>query len=189
MKDAAGHPYTAALVEALNVLDTSVILDWGYRLATRLRKGARLLVAGNGGSAAQAQHLAAELVGRFHPDGVHFSVLPLHADTSTVTALANDYGYDDVFARQIYAHGRTGDIVLVLSTSGRSRSIVRAAEAARRLGLASWGLTGRAPNPVATTCDEHLAVTAKSATNVQECHLVAIHLLCNAVEEALCQVE
>ncbi len=158
---------------------------WGQVLARRLgRGGARLLVAGNGGSAAEAQHLTAELVGRFRHDRRALSAIALHADTSTVTAVGNDYGFEAVFARQVEAHGRPGDHLLLLSTSGRSPNLVAAAEAGRRQCLTVWALTGPAPNPLAEAAEAAVALDADPAT-VQELHLVAVHLLCAAVDRAL----
>jgi phosphoheptose isomerase len=154
----------------------------GRRLAWTLDSGGRLLVAGNGGSAAEAQHLTAELVGRF--DGEHrpMSALCLSAETSSLTAILNDYGPDEVFARQVEAHGRPGDVLLALSTSGRSRNVVRAAERARDIGLDVWAFTGAAPNPLAALADAVVAVAARTTAAIQEVHLVAVHALCAAVD-------
>ncbi|MFI9387723.1 SIS domain-containing protein [Kutzneria sp. NPDC052558] len=178
------------LREALDWLraQSSSLDRWGHQLAATLSGGGRLLAAGNGGSAAEAQHLTAELVGRFDGDRRPFSAIALHADTSTMTAIGNDYGYDDVFARQVTGHARPGDVVVLLSTSGRSPNVLRAAEAARRAGATSWAMTGRAPNPLASIVDEALCVPAESAT-VQEAHLVAVHVLCGAFEQALARLE
>ena len=110
-------------------------------------RGQRLLAAGNGGSAAEAQHLTAELVGRFDGERVPFSAISLHAETSAVTAIANDYGYDDVFARQVRAHGRSGDVLMLLSTSGKSPNLLRAAEAAPRNRHHHLGADRRRPQP------------------------------------------
>jgi D-sedoheptulose 7-phosphate isomerase len=188
-----GHPrsrrnpadeHIGALVGALTVLDTRLLDDWGQRLAVTLRRGSRLLTAGNGGSAAQAQHVAAEFTGRFAADRPAYSAIALHAETSTVTAIANDYGYDEVFARQVRAHGRPGDVLLVLSTSGRSRNLLRAVTAAKAGGIDAWCLTGPAPNPLAEACDEAVCVYPAGAralaltATVQEAHQVALHLIC-----------
>jgi rfaE bifunctional protein nucleotidyltransferase chain/domain/rfaE bifunctional protein kinase chain/domain len=180
----AGVSHIDGLVSALGTLDGDRVARWGHELAGVLAAGGRLLVAGNGGSAAQAAHLSAELVGRFGADRRALSALALHADTSTLTAVGNDYGFEEVFARQVAAHGRPGDVLMVLSTSGRSRNLLAAVHAARALGLHTWALTGPTPNRLAGACDDHLAVSAGPA-NVQECHLVAVHLLCAAVDEAL----
>ena len=161
-----------------------VLTRWGSSLATRLVAGGKLLAAGNGGSAAEAQHLTAELVGRFDRDRRPFSAIALHADTSSLTAIGNDYGYAEVFARQVEAHARPGDVLVLLSTSGRSENLLRAARAGVRAGAAVWGMTGPAPNPLAAACDEAVCVPGCTST-VQELHLVLVHLLCAAVEEAL----
>lgn len=158
---------------------------WAGELARALPAGGRLLAAGNGGSAAQAQHLTAELVGRYRRERPPFSAIALHAETSSVTAIGNDYGYDHVFARQVAAHGRPGDVVLLLSTSGRSDNLLSAATTARDLGLRVWALTGRAPNPLAQAADEALCIDAEATATVQEAHLVAVHLLCEAFDEVV----
>ncbi|HEX8005285.1 MAG TPA: SIS domain-containing protein [Trebonia sp.] len=181
-----GEKHIGALVGALSVLNTRLLDDWGQRLALVMSGGGRLLVAGNGGSAAQAQHLTAEFTGKFHADRAPYSAIALHAETSAVTAIANDYGYDEVFARQVHAHGRAGDVLLSLSTSGRSRNVLRAVAAARELGLAAWALTGPAPNPLAGACDEAVCVQPGRApaltATVQEAHEVALHLICLAFD-------
>ncbi|WP_018214903.1 D-sedoheptulose-7-phosphate isomerase [Salinispora vitiensis] len=158
---------------------------WGAELARTLAGGGRLLVAGNGGSAAEAQHLTAELVGKLRADRQPFSAIALHAETSAFTAIGNDYGYDQVFARQVHAHGRPGDILLLLSTSGRSQNLLQAARAGHQVGLRCWALTGPAPNPLAGLCHETLAVPAPDGQIVQELHLVTSHLLCEYAEQAL----
>jgi type III pantothenate kinase len=165
--------------------DLARVESWGHRLADRLSGGRRLLAVGNGGSAAEAQHLTAELVGRFERDRAALSAICLHADTSTLTAIVNDFGVEEAFARQVRAHGRPGDVLVALSTSGRSPNVLAAARAAHECGLTVWGLTGPAPNPLASLCDETLSVAAARACTVQELHLVAIHVLCEAVDSAL----
>ncbi|MFG1703270.1 SIS domain-containing protein [Nonomuraea sp. M3C6] len=158
---------------------------WGGKLAGLLAAGGRLLACGNGGSAAEAQHLTAELVGRFRQDRRPYSAIPLHADGSSLTAIANDFGPEEVYARQVRAHGRPGDVLLCLSTSGGSPNVLAAARAAQQGGLVAWGMTGPGPNPLADLCDETVAVPAEETATVQEVHLAMIHLLCDAIEEAL----
>ncbi|MCP2263065.1 SIS domain-containing protein [Promicromonospora thailandica] len=155
---------------------------WGGDLADRLLSGHRLLVAGNGGSAAEAQHLTAELVGRFEGERVPLAAIALHAETSSLSAIVNDYGQDEMFARQVAAHGRPGDVLLCLSTSGSSANVLVAARRARELGLTTWALTGQAPNPLAALCDDVLAVPSASGSAVQEVHLVVVHALCAALD-------
>nr|WP_243754295.1 SIS domain-containing protein [Labedaea rhizosphaerae] len=157
---------------------------WGNDLAHRLSTGGRLLAAGNGGSAAEAQHLTAELVGRFDGDRPPFSAIALHADTSSMTAIGNDYGYAEVFARQVTAHARERDVLVLLSTSGRSENVVRAAHAGRAAGASVWALTGPGPNPLAEAADDVVCVPGPTAV-VQEAHLIAVHLVCAAFENAL----
>ncbi len=158
---------------------------WGSLLADKLSAGARLLVAGNGGSAAQAQHLSGEIVGRYREDRRPFSAVALHSEPSALTAILNDYGPEDVFARQVWAHGRPGDVCVLMSTSGRSRNVVAAAERARDGGLLTWAMTGRHPNVLAQSCDEALIVDSPCTATVQEIHLVALHLLCEAMDRRL----
>jgi phosphoheptose isomerase len=160
------------------------VASWGELLAERLPAGHRLLAAGNGGSAAEAQHLTAELVGRFEDDRPPFSAIALHADTSSLTAIGNDYGYADVFARQVCAHAQAGDVLVLLSTSGRSENLLRAADAGRERGATVLAMTGPAPNPLAERADDVLAVPGCTAT-VQEAHLMALHLVCAAFEAAV----
>ena len=162
---------------------TGALELWATELADRLLHGGRLLAAGNGGSAAQAAHLVAELVGRFTADRRPFSALALGADGPTVTALVNDYGIAEMFARQVEAHGRAGDVLVLLSTSGTSPNVLAAAERGRTKRLRVWGLTGQAPNQLLARCHAGVAVSAASSAAVQAVHLVAIHALCAAFDE------
>jgi D-sedoheptulose 7-phosphate isomerase len=171
-----------ALRRALDALDLRLVERWGTRLAWALLRGQRLLVAGNGGSAAHAQHLTAELVGRYRAERTPFSAIALHTETSTVTAIGNDYGFEEVFARQVRAHGRPGDILLAISTSGRSSNLITAARTARAQRLGVWALTGPAPNPLASAADDVVAVAAGAAATVQEVHQVVVHLVCDVVD-------
>jgi rfaE bifunctional protein nucleotidyltransferase chain/domain/rfaE bifunctional protein kinase chain/domain len=158
---------------------------WGAELARLLVAGGRLLAAGNGGSAAEAQHLTAELVGRYVDERQPLSALSLCVESSSVTAIGNDYGHDEVFARQVAAHGRAGDVLLLLSTSGRSSNLLSAAERARRCGVRVWALTGAGPNPLADAADEAVVIDAPDTSAVQEVHLVTVHALCAAVDALL----
>jgi phosphoheptose isomerase len=162
--------------------------QWGSVLARRLSAGHRLLAAGNGGSAAEAQHLTAELVGRFQTDRRPFSAIALHADTSSLTAIGNDYGFDEVFARQVEAHARPQDVLVLLSTSGRSKNLVAAAHAGVRAGASVWALTGPAPNPLVSLAESAVCVPGPAA-NVQEAHLAAVHIVCRAFDAALSDVD
>jgi phosphoheptose isomerase len=171
------------LAQALPALRavSPTLARWGTDLAGRLLGGARLLTAGNGGSAAEAQHLTAEVVGRFDRERLPLSAIALHADTSSVTAIGNDYGYEQVYARQVRAHARPGDVLMLFSTSGRSPNLVAAARAAAESGATSWAVTGPGPNPLADMCDEAVCLPGDTAT-IQETHLAALHMLCRALE-------
>ena len=162
------------------------LADWGTELAWTLARGGRLLVAGNGGSAAEAQHLTAELVGKLRDDREPLSAIALHAETSALTAIGNDYGYHEIYARQVRAHGRPDDILLLMSTSGTSTNLLTAAQAGHDTGLRCWAFTGPTPNPLAealpTTC---WRCPRRTSQVVQELHLVATHVLCEYVERAL----
>ncbi|MFF6995269.1 SIS domain-containing protein [Streptomyces sp. NPDC008313] len=188
----AAHLHCRSLEVALGRLRRAgleQIAEWGDRLAAVLPSGGRLLAAGNGGSAAQAQHLTAELVGRYRRERPAYSAISLHAETSSVTAIGNDYGFDHVFARQVSAHGRPGDVLVLLSTSGRSANLITAAVTGRRAGLRVWAMTGPGPNPLAEVADDALCIDADSTATVQETHLVAVHLLCECFDAALAPAE
>jgi D-sedoheptulose 7-phosphate isomerase len=184
-----GPEHVASLSAALGSVTAQLeTLDrWGRLLADVLCGEARgrLLAAGNGGSAAQAQHLTAELVGRYRADRPPFSAICLTAETSSLTAIANDYPADELFARQVEAHGRDGDVVVLLSTSGRSPNIVAAARRARKHGMVVLAMTGPGPNPLAAAADETVCIDSPWTATVQECHLVALHLVCAAFDAAV----
>lgn len=178
--------HLAALRRALSSLewDLERLDRFGASAGALLLEGGRLLAVGNGGSAAHAQHLTAELVGRYRTERPPLSAICLHADSSALTAIANDYGFEEAFARQVRAHGRPGDVLVAFSTSGASPNVLAAVAAARASGLTTWGLTGPAPNELSSLCDDGLAVDADTPT-VQEIHQVAVHLLCDAVDRVV----
>ncbi|MBJ2151023.1 SIS domain-containing protein [Paracoccus sp. IB05] len=148
----------------------------------RLRAGSKLLFAGNGGSAGDAQHIAGEFVSRFHFDRPGLAAIALSTDTSIMTAIGNDYGYERVFSRQIEALGQTGDVLTVLSTSGNSPNILKAIEAAKERGITVVGMTGGTGGKMAGLCDHLLVAPSPVTPRIQECHLVTYHLLCALVE-------
>lgn len=160
------------------------VLAWGEQLAAVYDRGGRLFACGNGGSAAEAQHLTAELTGRFRDDRRPLSAISLHAETSSLTAILNDYGPDEMFARQLRAHGRPGDVLIAMSTSGSSANVIAAAKAGHEIGLATWAMTGPSPNTLAALCDDAIPIEADTVATVQEMHLVLVHSLCAAVEAA-----
>ncbi|WPL18799.1 Phosphoheptose isomerase 1 [Thiorhodovibrio winogradskyi] len=147
-----------------------------------LKAGGRILWMGNGGSAADAQHLAAELVGRFERERPGLASIALTTDTSILTSVANDYGFERIFARQVEAIGRAGDLLIGLSTSGNSSNVVCAMAVAGRLGLARAGLTGSDGGALREQCQLCLCVPSRRTARVQEAHQLIGHLLCDAIE-------
>jgi D-sedoheptulose 7-phosphate isomerase len=154
--------------------------------ARAIAAGGKVLFCGNGGSAADAQHLAGELVSRFHYDRPGMAGLALTVDSSVLTAIGNDYGYERGFARQVEALGRAGDVLVGISTSGRSPNVLRAMEAARRRDMTTIGLTGRDGGPMAALCDIELRMPSDSTPLVQQGHIVAGHMICALVEATVC---
>jgi D-sedoheptulose 7-phosphate isomerase len=161
------------------------ILRAAALMAAALRGGGKLLLMGNGGSAADCQHLAAEFTGRFQRERRPLAALALTTDTSALTCIGNDYGFEQVFARQLAALARPGDCVLAISTSGRSPNVLRALEQARRLGLACIGLSGRDGGAMAALCDPCLVVPHADTARIQEAHIFIGHSWCALVEAAL----
>lgn len=153
-----------------------------------LAAGGQLLIAGNGGSAADAQHIAAELTGRFLRERRPLRAIALHANTSALTAIGNDYGFEHVFARELCAHARPGDVFLAISTSGNSQNILRAIEAARQLNVVVIGLTGESGGRMRTVCDLCLCVPSKTIARIQEIHIMIGHVICELLEERLAEV-
>lgn len=174
------------LRRALDHLDTDLtrVRRWADDIADVLMRGGRLLAAGNGGSAAHAQHLTAELVGRYHRERRAFSAIALHAETSALTAIVNDYGPDEAFARQVRAHGRPGDVLIGLSTSGRSSNVIAASDAASRIGMQVLALTGEGPNPLSVGAHDAICIPGRIPT-VQEVHQVLVHLLCEFIDDVV----
>lgn len=155
---------------------------------TSLRRGGKLLLLGNGGSAADAQHLAAELVGRYRRERAALAALALTTDTSALTAIGNDYGYEHVFARQVEALATERDVVLGLSTSGDSENVLRALQRAAALGACTWGMTGRSGGAMAELLGRRiLRVPSANTPRIQECHIFLGHMLCALVERSVCE--
>ncbi|MHB8814252.1 MAG: D-sedoheptulose-7-phosphate isomerase [Steroidobacteraceae bacterium] len=164
---------------------TPFIQEAAALVAATLSHGGKLLLCGNGGSAADSQHLAAELSGRFVKDRRPLAAVALSTDTSALTCIANDYGFEEVFSRQVTGLGRKGDCLLVISTSGNSRNVLRAAEAARAAGIRVIGLLGRDGGAVRALCDLAIVVPSTTTARIQEAHIFIGHTLCALVEEAL----
>jgi len=151
-------------------------------MAATLRAGGKILWCGNGGSAADSQHLAAEIVGRFRRERRALPSVALTTDTSILTAVANDYGYEAVFSRQVEALGAAGDLLVAISTSGNSPNVVAALKAARELGMVTVGFTGAGGGRMASLCDHLLSIAAPETARVQEAHILAGHMLCDWIE-------
>jgi D-sedoheptulose 7-phosphate isomerase len=161
------------------------IVQLGAVASEAVRSGGKIVFAGNGGSAADAQHFAGELVSRFYYDRPGIASLALTTDSSILTAIANDYQYERIFSRQIEALGRSGDVFVGISTSGRSPNVLGGLVAARRLGLTTVGLTGQSGGDMAQLCDIVIRIPSDSTPLIQQGHLVVGHLLCGMIEEAI----
>lgn len=155
------------------------------RLTETFRAGGKVLLAGNGGSAGDAQHIAGEFVSRMNYDRAPLPAVALTTDSSVVTAIGNDYGYDQVFARQVLGLGQKGDVLIAISTSGRSPNILKAIEAARQKGIFVVGFTGRREGAMAAGCDLCLHAPADETPLIQQLHIIAGHVVCGLVEERL----
>jgi D-sedoheptulose 7-phosphate isomerase len=180
----------AAAVVAQRMADApetrAVTAKMAEAIIAALRKGNKVLLAGNGGSAADAQHLAAELVGRFAYDRPGLPAIAVTTDTSALTAIGNDYGYDQVFSRQVEALGVHGDVFIGITTSGKSPNIIKGLEVARSRGITTVGWTGRvAPEPFQKLCDMVLTIDADTTARVQQGHMIVGHIVCALVERAM----
>lgn len=159
-------------------------IETGAKMVTEtLQKGGKVLIAGNGGSAADAQHIAAELTGRFVKDRIGLPGIALTVDTSAMTAIANDYGYGYVFARQVEALGREGDLFIGISTSGNSEGILNAFKAAEKMGCRTLGLSGRDGGKMNGLCELNIVVPSDVTARIQEMHILIGHIFCKAVDD------
>lgn len=157
----------------------------GQRLADVLRGGGKIMFCGNGGSAADSQHLASELTGRLVDDRRPLAGLALSTDSSALTCIGNDYGFDAIFERQVRALGRTGDALVLISTSGNSANLLRAAQAARECGVLTIGLLGRDGGKLMALCNDALVITSPTTARIQEAHIFVGHCWCGQIEQAL----
>lgn len=187
MVSAALHSRQRTLSRALIGMDAcaSVIGNVATLLVATVQRGHKILVAGNGGSAAQAQHFAAEFVGRFKRERQAYPMLSLTVDTSILTAVANDYSYQEVFARQIDALGQPDDLFIALSTSGQSINLLRAAHAAHQRSMGVVSITGNQANPLARLADIAIHVPTDDTAVTQELHIMIVHILCDIAEKEL----
>ena len=152
------------------------------KIASCLKNGGKILVCGNGGSAADSQHFAAELTGRYKKERKALAAVSLTTDTSILTAIGNDYGFERVFARQVEALGKKGDVLVALSTSGTSPNILAAIEAAKKAGMAVIGLTGAEGGKMKGACDICICAPSQNTPRIQEAHITIIHIICELVE-------
>ncbi len=157
----------------------------GLLICETLASGGKILLCGNGGSAADAQHIAAELVGRYEQPRRAFPAIALTTDTSAMTALSNDFGYEEVFARQVVALATAGDVLIAISTSGKSPNVVKAVEQARAIGCKTIGLSGCSGEPLSSHCDLNIVVPSDRTSRVQEAHITIGHLWCEMVDNSL----
>ncbi|RAP34472.1 phosphoheptose isomerase [Candidatus Marinamargulisbacteria bacterium SCGC AG-439-L15] len=170
-------------IQAKKEISVEVLVRAGEVIKQALQSGHKVLLAGNGGSAADAQHIAAELVGRFLKERVSLPAIALTANSSTVTAIANDYGYDKVFARQVEGLGQSGDVLVLITTSGNSINLIEAAKVAKQKELTVIGLTGKGGGALKDHCDHHLTVNHQSTPRIQEAHILMGHILCAYIDE------
>jgi len=157
----------------------------GRSCVEALQAGGKILLAGNGGSAADAQHIAAELVSRLNYDRPGLAAIALTTDTSALTAIGNDYGYERVFARQVEALGRPSDVLIALSTSGNSPNILAALETPRKASIKTIGMTGKSGGKMAPLCDIALKIPSARTPNIQECHIMLGHIICQIIEDSI----
>ena len=193
MSQKPDDPIAAHLKQSLAALERATqdaaLLSIARKIAAviiaALRAGNKLLIIGNGGSAADAQHIAAEIIGRYKQDRPAYAAVALTTDTSALTAIANDYGFEKVFARQIEGLGRRGDVLLALSTSGRSPNILAALRTARERGLVTVAFTGSKGEALGTHCDHLLVAPTDDTPVVQQIHLVLAHGICEEIEQTM----
>lgn len=176
---------TIALHERVKQANLQPVLDAAAAIAESLRGGGKLLLFGNGGSAADAQHVAAEFVGRFQRERAALAAIALTADTSVLSSIGNDYAFERVFARQVEALGRQGDVAFGISTSGRSPNVLAGLTTARERGLRTLALTGGDGGAIGKAADTHLNVASDSTARVQEVHRTLLHAICDLVERGL----
>ena len=193
MSQDSNDPIGAHLAQSLAALERAaqdaelrgVAREIASAIVAALRAGNKLLIIGNGGSAADAQHIAAEIVGRYKQDRAALAAIALTTDTSALTAISNDYGFEQVFARQVAGLGHRGDVLLALSTSGRSPNILTALRAARERGLLTIGFTGAKGEALGTLCDHLLVAPSDDTPVIQQIHLTVAHGICDEIEQTM----
>lgn len=177
------HDHLEALSKTIEYLENDdVLTEIASRCHAALQDGKKILLCGNGGSAADSQHIAAEIVGRFQKEREGMAAIALTTDTSILTAVGNDYGYEHIFSRQVSALGNQGDVLIAYSTSGNSENVIRAVEAAKRNRLHTIGFLGGNGGKLRQLCDISLVIPEKTTARIQEMHLLAGHILCELLE-------
>ena len=172
-----------ATIKATFALEADIKKACETAVAT-LKAGGKILLCGNGGSAADAQHIAAELTGRYKTERGALAGIALTTDTSALTAIGNDYGYEFVFSRQLEALGREGDLLIAISTSGNSGNVVKALELAQKIGIKTIGLSGRTGGAMNELCELNLVVPSNDTPRIQEMHIMIGHIICQAIDDA-----
>lgn len=160
-----------------------VLLEVARLASSTIKAGKKIMLCGNGGSAADSQHIAAEFIGRFEKERKSMAAIALTTDTSALTAIGNDYGYEEVFSRQVEGLGQSGDLLIGISTSGNSKNVIKALEVAKKKGVSTVALVGDRPNGVMQTIADHVLVAPSANTaRIQECHILMMHTICQLVE-------
>lgn len=172
------------MIDALPAIDAQVSDAIGT-IVQSIRAGGKIMLCGNGGSAADSQHIAAELTGRFIRDRIPLPALALSTDTSALTCIGNDYSFAEVFSRQLFALGKSGDCLLAISTSGNSANVIKAVEAAHELGIRTIGLLGRDGGALGALCEHNITVPSNITARIQEAHILIGHTICGGVEQGL----
>ena len=175
--------HSGVLAELRNQAD--LIEEIGEKVSEAVQRGSLVMICGNGGSASQADHFAGELVGGFRTERRPLAALALNANQAGVTAIGNDYGFDAIFARQVEAFGKPGDVLIALSTSGESPNVLKAVERASERGMLTIALTGKDGGRLAPMCDLSLIVNSPSTARIQEMHILAIHIICEVMDRKI----
>lgn len=171
-----------SVVQNLYKLDEEIV-KVGKLASETLRNGRKILFCGNGGSAADSQHLASELTGRFLKDRPPYAAIALSTDTSALTCISNDYSFSEIFARQVIGLGRKNDVLIAISTSGKSANVVRAVEEAKKLGIHTVGMLGRDGGRLSELCSYNIVVPSYDTARIQECHILIGHTICQLIEQ------
>jgi D-sedoheptulose 7-phosphate isomerase len=186
MQDTIRKSITESLHTKEKLLSQSHLIEQAaHKIILSISSGHRLLTCGNGGSAADAEHFACELVGRFERDRHPYPAIALTTNSQSFTAIANDYGYENVFSRQVHAQGKKGDVLVGISTSGNSPNVLNAIIEAKKIGIKTIGLLGRDGGKIAAECDIAIVVDSHRTPRIQECHELIMHIICELMDEKM----